>query len=248
MKLILSLSLFLSFTMVADDHNENEMYQPNKAEYYIFKYKPGKDADDLIKWSQDWAKWSEQGGAADAFANYSVTLLFPYYHGDALSLDGVWVGISPNSTEHLKGNQYWVENGEKLLKTLPVINHQITETWQRQISDTKDGSAGYAVYMDCNLGEGVTGAQHYEAAFNYAKAVQALGDNIGRKMIWPSTGMKPGWDYDFVYLMYSSSISEMGSWEDTFWSDYADIPEKKALDDLGGQCFNARSYTAMSIK
>tara|TARA_B100001094_G_C18179960_1_gene800296 strand:- start:1200 stop:1946 length:747 start_codon:yes stop_codon:yes gene_type:complete len=248
MKLIFSLSLFLSFMMIADDHVESQMYEPNKAEYYIFKYKEGKDADDLIGWSKEWSKWSQKGEAANAFKNYNVTLLFPYYHGDATSLDGVWVGVSPNSTEHFKGNQYWVENGAKLLKTLPVINHQITETWQRQISETKDGSAGYAVYMDCNLGEGVTNVQHYNAAFEYAKAAQVLGDNIGRKMIWPSTGMKPDWDYDFVYLMYASSISEMGSWEDTFWSEYSDLPEKKALDDLGGQCFNARSYTAMSIK
>ena len=42
MKLLLSLSLFLSFSVFADDHDSQES-QWNVAEYYVSVFKDGKD-------------------------------------------------------------------------------------------------------------------------------------------------------------------------------------------------------------
>ena len=51
MKLLLSLSLILSFVISADDHETPEYkYEPeaNKAEYFIGTYNQGKDLGDLV--------------------------------------------------------------------------------------------------------------------------------------------------------------------------------------------------------
>ena len=36
-------------------------YEPYKAEYYIGKFKPGKDMSDMVKWANDWAMGRKSG-------------------------------------------------------------------------------------------------------------------------------------------------------------------------------------------
>ena len=101
-----------------------------------------------------------------------------------------------------------IKKGDKVVMWYVSGNRdeEVIDTWQRTVSETPDGSAGYVVYSDCKLGEGVTNEQYYDAYFAYAEAAQANGDVAGRKMIWPQTGVEPGWDFDFVQAVFTSSI------------------------------------------
>ena len=135
-----------------------------------------------------------------------------------------------------------------MLNELPVNNPQVINTWQRTVSETPDGGAGYVVYSDCKYGEGVTGEQQYDAYYAYAQAAKKLGDVAGRKMIWPTMGVTPGWDYDYVQAVYTSTISDYGKNWTNFWGSAEEMPEFEALEALGGVCENQRSFTIVPIK
>ena len=57
MKYFLSLSLLLSFNIIAD---ESPVYEPNVAEYYVSSFKDGKDMDDMMKWAEKWNMWADK--------------------------------------------------------------------------------------------------------------------------------------------------------------------------------------------
>tara|TARA_Y100001980_G_C14477350_1_gene256445 strand:- start:94 stop:846 length:753 start_codon:yes stop_codon:yes gene_type:complete len=249
MKLLLSISLLFSFVALADDHVESSGYEPNVAEYYVSTFKEGKDMDDMMRWAAKWNKWAEE---SEALSEYRSAMLVPYYHSGELPHDFVWVGISPNPEAHYGGNDYWINNGQKLqaeLNTILESGNQAIYTWQRTVSETPDGQASYAVYTDCKLGEGVTSEDVYNAYYAYAMAAKELGDVAGRKMIFPGAGTSSDWDYDYVQLVTTSSIADYGKNWTNFWSEKAgDMPELQALEDLGGVCENERSYSIIPVK
>jgi hypothetical protein len=245
LSMIMVLSLSISSQIIAED---SPVYEANKAEYYVNVFKDGKDIDDLMKWSKEWAEWASEGEPGEVFKNYSSALLVPYYGHNLYDFDVIWVGTSPNPEEHYVGNEYWMNNGEKLIKKLPVTFPQVIDTWQRTVSETPDGSAGYVVYSDCKLGEGVTNEQFYDAYYAYAQAAKKLGDVAGRKMIWPQTGVEPGWDFDFVQAVFTTSIGAYGKNWTNFWEKSEEMPELEALAALGGSCTNERSFTIIPVK
>ena len=249
MKFLLSMVLALSLTITLDLYaEEGPTYEPNVAEYYVSSFNDGKDMDDMMKWAEKWKKWATTGDAAAPNEDYRASMLIPYYGVNLDTFDFIWLGINTNPEKQAEGNDYWVQNGGKLLSELPVNNPQVINTWQRTVSETPDGGAGYVVYSDCKYGEGVTGEQQYDAYYAYAQAAKKLGDVAGRKMIWPTMGVTPGWDYDYVQAVGTETIAGYGkNWTD-FWSNTDDMPELKALMDLGGVCENERSYAVVRVK
>jgi hypothetical protein len=249
MKILLTLSLLFSFGLVADGHEEDKpMYEANVAEYYISSFKDGKDMDDMMRWASKWEKWATTGDAAGPNEDYRASMLIPYYGVNLDVFDFLWLGINSNPEEQALSNDYWVQNGSKLQNELPVTNSQVINTWQRTVSETPDGEAGYVVYSDCKYGEGVTGEQQYDAYFAYAQAAQKAGDVAGRKMIWPTMGITPGWDYDFVQAVFTSTIADYGKNWTNFWGSSEELPEYKALEALGGSCENTRSFSIVPVK
>ena len=132
MKFLLSMimvsSLSITSYIIAED---SPVYEANKAEYYVNVFKDGKDMDDLMKWSKEWAEWASEGEPGEVFKNYSSAILVPYYGYDLYDFDVIWVGTSPNPEEHYVGNEYWLNNGQKLFDKLPVTFPQVIDTWQR---------------------------------------------------------------------------------------------------------------------
>ena len=118
MRNLIALSLVFSFGLFADDHADESEYKPNKAEYYVSVFKDGKDMDDMMKWSEDWAQWASEGEAGEAFADYSAAILVPMYVSNADEHDLIWVGLNTNPEEQYKANDYWFNNG-CLLYTSP---------------------------------------------------------------------------------------------------------------------------------
>ena len=249
MKFILSTFMVLTFTITTNIYAEEApKYEPNVAEYYVSSFKEGKDMDDMMKWAEKWKKWATTGDAAAPNEDYSASMLVPYYGVNLDTFDFIWLGINSNPEKQAEGNDYWVQNGGKLLNELPVNTPQVINTWQRTVSETPDGEAGYVVYSDCKYGEGVTGEQQYDAYYAYAQAAQKLGDVAGRKMIWPSMGITPGWDYDYVQAVFTSTISDYGKNWSNFWGSAEEMPEYEALEALGGVCENQRSFSIIPIK
>ena len=187
MKFLLSITMVFSFSLFAEE--DKPEYEANVAEYYVSSFKDGKDMDDMMKWAEKWKKWATTGEAAEANADYRSSILVPYYGVNLDTFDFLWLGINTTPEDQAIGNDYWFQNGGKLLEDLPVTNAQVINTWQRTVSETPDGTAGYVVYADCKYGEGVTGEQQYDAYYAYAQAAQKLGDAAGRKMIWPTMGI-----------------------------------------------------------
>lgn len=250
MRILLTLCMVFTMGIYADGHDEDKpKYEANKAEYYVNVFKDGKDMDDLMKWSVKWTKWASEGEPGEVFKNYKSAILVPYYGHSLNTFDVIWVGSSPNPEEQYVGNDYWLNNGGKLIDDLPVTFPQVIDTWQRTVSETPDGNAGYVVYSDCKLGEGVTNEQFYDAYHAYAHAAQENGDVAGRKMIWPQTGVEPGWDFDFVQAVFTSSIGDYGRNWTNFWGEKADtLPEYEAMAALGGSCTNERSFSIVPVK
>ena len=71
MKLLLSLSLLLSFNVFADDHDSQES-EWNVAEYYVSVFKDGKDMDDMMKWAEKWNSWANE---TDDLKDYRSAML-----------------------------------------------------------------------------------------------------------------------------------------------------------------------------
>ena len=243
---LLTVFIFMGVNVIADGHESS--YEPYKAEYYVGKLLPGKTMDDMVKWAMDWKEWADKSGMYD---NYNVNLMVPYFINDGSTHDLMWYGRYPNSTEQFAGLDYWVNNGQKLAAKLPLKNNLVVEVWQRDVSvpEGEPGQTGYVMYQDCRLDEGVTGNDVYEAYYAYAKAARELGDNLGRKMMWPVTGTSEAWNYDFIVVMYANSLAEYGVNNDLFWDQInGKLEENKALGEVGYQCYNRRSYTTMNIK
>jgi len=188
---------------------------PNKAEYYFAKYKDGKNLNDLI----DWVKNVEKNilNKTPEYENFEIVLLSPYFHRDLTSHDVIFVGLWPNSTEQYKGLDYWVKNGNDAMSKIPVVNHQIVDTWQWSVS-VPEGEMGVAAtrFSACKMKEGVTGRAMFDAYMDFAKAAKLKGDNLGRKMIFPTAGATEGVDYDFVYLLYANTVAELGAGSDNY--------------------------------
>ena len=246
MKFLLSLAMVFSFSLFAEE--DGPKYEANVAEYYVSSFKEGKDMDDMMKWAEKWKKWATTGEAAEPNADYRSSMLVPYYGVNLDTFDFLWLGINSSPEHQAIGNDYWFQNGGKLLDELPVTNAQVINTWQRTVSETPDGKAGYVVYADCRYGDGVTGEQQYDAYYAYAQAAQKLGDVAGRKMIWPSMGVTLGWDYDYVQAVFTSTITDYGKNWSSFWSAAEEMPEYEALEALGGSCENQRSFAIVPVK
>lgn len=251
MKLLLSLGLIFSFTVIADDHETPEYkyeVEANKAEYYIGNFNSNKDIDDLAAWYGKFAKWAE--GKGDVYDEMTVALLQPYFHSDMSSADVMWVSTWPSPSSQFNAMQMWItEGGPKLLESLPVTNSRQVDTWQwaiSQPSSTEAGNMMYATYADCSMEEGYDARQVYDMYKDFAIYAQSQGDTLGRKMIFPDAGYQMPDGVDFIRLMYSSSISERGTNAELY---YSKIGESEAAANLKGfSCTNARSYFGLSMK
>lgn len=251
MKLLLSLGLIFSFTIVADDHETPEYkyeVEANKAEYYIGKFNSNKDIDDLVAWYGKFAKWAE--GKGDTYDEMTVALLQPYFHSDMSSADVMWVNTWPSPSSQFNALQTWItEGGPKLLESLPVTNSRQVDTWQWAISQPSSMDAGnmmYATYADCTIEEGYDARQVYDMYKDFAIYAQSQGDTLGRKMIVPDAGYQLPDGVDFIRLMYSSSISERGTNAELY---YSKIGDSEAAENLKGfSCTNARSYFGLSMR
>ena len=220
--------------------------EPNKAEYYFAKYKEGKDLSDFI----GWVKGVEANilNKNSEYKNFEIALMQPYFHNDLTSHDVMFLGLWPNSTEQYKGLEYWAKNGAAAMALLPVVNVQVVDTWQWAISVPKgDMEVGAVRFSSCKMKEGVTGRDMFDAYKDFAKAAQAKGDNLGRKMIFPASGAE-GVDFDFVYALYSATVSELGAAADNYWENINGSDEDKKLSELLDGCFDYNTYIANKLR
>ena len=248
MKNLTSMLAICALLMPAITHAQDEYkYEPvpNKAEYYVDKFKPGKDFEDLLKWGEDLVKWTSKHPIYD---NWQPVLFMPYFNSSLQSLDSVFLGIWPNATEQYIGLDYWVKNGGDLLKKVPTIPVQAIDTWQWPVSSPEgDMEVGAVRFSDCKMKDGVTGRQVFDAYKDFAIAAKSKGDNLGRKMIFPGSGATEG-DYDYVYSLYARTVAELGAAADNYWMNINGSDEDKALGELIDSCSNSRIYITHQLK
>ena len=249
MKIFLSLAMLFSFSVIAQENTEYKYeVEANKAEYYIGSYKKGKDVDDLAAWYGKFADWAETKGST--FDKMSVAILTPYFSSELSTHDVMWVTNPPGPLEKFKGLQEWVtDGGPKLLKSLPVVNSQVLDTWQWVVSSpasTEEGTLMYATYADCSLEDDYNMRQVYDMYKDFAIYAQSQGDTLGRKLIVVESGGQLPEGVDFVRLMYSSSVIERGTNAALY---YDKIEGSEASNNLKGfSCSNASSYIGQSMR
>ena len=249
MRIFLSLAMLFSFSVIAQENTEYKYeVEANKAEYYIGSYKKGKDVDDLAAWYGKFADWAETKGST--FDKMSVAILTPYFSSELSTHDVMWVTNTPGPLEQFKGLQEWVtDGGPKLLKSLPVVNTQVLDTWQWVVSSpasTEEGTLMYATYADCSLEDDYNMRQVYDMYKDFAIYAQSQGDTLGRKLIVVESGGQLPEGVDFVRLMYSSSVIERGTNAALY---YDKIEESEASKNLKGfSCSNASSYIGQSMR
>ena len=248
MKNFIFLLAFSLMTMPTTIHAQDEYkYEPvpNKAEYYVEKFKPNKDFEDLLKWGDQLVKWTSNHSIYD---NWQPVVFMPYFNSDSQSHDSVFLGIYPNATEQYIGLDYWVKNGTDLLKKSPTIPVRAIDTWQWPISSPNDDmEVGAVRFSDCKMKEGVTGRQVFDAYKDFAIAARSTGDNLGRKMIFPVSGAIEG-DYDYVYSLYARTVAELGAGSDNYWANINGSDEDNALGELIDACSNSRIYITHQLK
>ena len=241
--------LGLVFATASFSYADVDMYEPvaNKAEYYIGSFNKGKDIDDLIEWSEDFVDWQERKASGTYDSMLSV-LLVPYFHNNLNAADTVWLNIWPDATSQFNGLEFWLANVVDLLSELPSTNSQVVDTAQWPISEPDtEGDNGMVRFSDCKLKEGVTALEAFKAYKDFAIAAKATGDNLGRKMIFPTAGATPG-DYDYVYSLYSNSVAELGSGADNYWENINGTDADVALGDVIESCSNYRTFATTVLK
>lgn len=250
MKQIFLMLIVASSSFVYSQDSVEYKYEPevNKAEYYIGSYNDDENLDDLVDWYGDFAKWSKKQGST--YESMTVGLLTPYFHNDMGAADVMWVNTWPSPIEQFAGLETWMTNGgAELLKSLPVTNSQVVDTFQWVISEPTSMDAGnmmYATYAQCSLEEDYTMRGVYDLYKDFAIYAASQGDTVGRKMIVPDAGHSLAEGVDFIRLMWTSSISERGVNADIYYSKLADSEASQNLK--GFSCTSANSYVGLSMK
>jgi len=66
-------------------------------------------------------------------------------------------------------------------------------------------------------------------------------------MIFPASGAE-GIDFDFVYALYSATVSELGAAADNYWENINGSDEDKKLSELLDGCFDYNTYIANKLR
>ena len=241
--LFLLVALCSAFTYAQETFKHEPV--ANKAEYYAGSYNERKDMDDLLDWAAKFKDWQNESGIYDSM---STSLLVPYFIQNTAAADVVWLNIWPSSTAQYKGLENWLTNGGELMAKLPITNSQVVDTWQWAISTPEgEGTIGMVRYSDCKLKDGVSARQAFDAYKDFAIAAKDKGDNLGRKMIFPTAGGTQG-DHDYVYTLYANKVSELGAAADLYWAEINGSDEDLALNEVIESCTNSRMYSSIDIK
>ena len=243
MKKLLILILTFSVALAAEEYKYDPV--PNKAEYFMGKFNENRDMDDLLKWGDKFVDWMEDKSAWDSMETVVFT---PYFSDDMQRVDYVWLNLWPTSSAQYNAIDQWLREGGSMMSSLPVTNERVVDVWQWAISapDGEIGENGFVRFTECTLKEGVTMRKAFDVYKDFAKKAKSTGDNMGRKMMFPSAGVGE-YDYDYVYSLYANTPAEYGKSVDNFGENLQGTPEVEALDATS-ECTNPRSYSTVRIK
>ena len=243
MKNLLILILTFSAFITAEEYK----YDPvsNKAEYFSGKFNKNKDMEDLLSWGEKFVDWMEDKSAWDSMETVVFT---PYFSDDMQRADYVWLNLWPSSGEQYNAIDQWLKEGGSMMKSLPVTNQRVVDVWQWAISspDGEIGENGFVRFTECTLKEGITMRKAFDTYMDFAKKAKSTGDNMGRKMMFASSGAGI-YDYDYVYSLYGNTPAEYGQNVDNFGKNLMGTPEVEALDEIS-DCNNGRSFSTVRIK
>ena len=135
-----------------------------------------------------------------------------------------------------------------MLSTLPVTNERVIDTIQWPISSpaNTDSDNGIVRFSDCKMNEGVTARDMFDAYKEFDAKAKSMGDNLGRKMIFPFAGAGTI-DYDFVYSLYGSSMEDFGFAVDNYGENLALSDEAMKMNSMV-ECGNSRVLTTNRIQ
>ena len=182
------------------------------AEYFGCKFSENKDMDDLTKFVNRWNDWMDDGDRN----NYTANILLPIYKSPSDEIDFLWVGNTNTITEMAIGQSEY--RSSKVVDSFPSDSCPYS-MWARQmvvqdVNESEDWNWDEFVvaYHYCELKDGKTIDDAYNAQKEWIDYMNSIGDERGSRLVLPSHGSGPLMgDTDFVLLLAHGSLEKWGN-------------------------------------
>ena len=204
------ITLLLPFYSLS--YSDNHVPDYSVMESFQCNFNEGKGMSDLIRVSDEWTKWMNQGNVSVPYNAWHVTSVFN--NQKDFSFDTVWIGFTNNYEEMGVIQDEWAEKGARLqakfdnVQSCPVHSMQYVYTVR---SPNEPFFKGYMTVSGCTASEGATNEAFMLADEKMNAYLDENNFANGLTMRWfrgPGSGVD--FPYDYLNVNVTPSFTEWG--------------------------------------
>ena len=204
------ITLLLPFYSLS--YSDNHVPDYSVMESFQCNFNEGKGMSDLIRVSDEWTKWMNQGNVSVPYNAWHVTSVFN--NQKDFSFDTVWIGFTNNYEEMGVIQDEWAEKGARLqakfdnVQSCPVHSMQYVYTVR---SPKEQFSKGYMTVSGCTASEEATNEAFMLADEKMNTYLDENNFSNGATMRWfrgPGSGVD--FPYDYLNVTVVPSFTEWG--------------------------------------
>ncbi|MFK8050321.1 MAG: hypothetical protein AB8B81_17990 [Halioglobus sp.] len=189
--------------------SQDEEAKATPAEFFSCKFMKGKSLKDVEKVAANFSKWSKENDG-----NYAAWLLTPQFHSGESSFDVGWLGAWTDGNAFGKGQDAWLNSGGKIAGDFAKVmdcsgRHEMSASVPINAPDTPPGD-GVLMVSQCNVNEGKTVADSYEAHMKMGAAAKANGSKASSYLFYPLLGVGAE-EFDYYFLVASENYTQLGA-------------------------------------
>ena len=237
--LALVLSLFLSFSAVADDHAAANSYV---VESIPFSLNDGKTMDDMMALQDDFAAVAKASGL-----QYSAFIITPHHISQSSapisgSFDAVWLGFSPNATAIGTGLESYMQNGQALEAKFDEIRTMNQRSLMRgeMVHTGEPSESGFGMFRTCTLNDDAGLSDLRTALKARGAAFKKAGATASTHMWYSGIGIPNALQGAVIVARIFPSIEAWGQGYDMYFA--GDFSEENALLAKAASCGPVRTY------
>lgn len=186
---------------------QDEAVKAVPVEFFSCNYNEGKSSRDLKKVIDKFNRWADKHDSS-----YSAWTMTPQFHG-GVDFDFGWMGSWPDGNAFGASQDQWMSDGSDLADAFTeVISCRSHELSTAVPVHTNDGEAqsGVILYVGCNLNDGKTTADAFEAHKSMAARMKEKGGNVESWLLFPGIGSVDT-GYDYWQALVFGNYTEMGA-------------------------------------
>ena len=241
--IVISITAWLSFTAIADGHEEAPTYLP--LEGFACNYNSGKDLGDFIKATEKWNDYVDETGVS-----YNAWVFTPYFYSEDQKADAYWIGIAPTWEELMKGAETMANSkGQKIQAEFDKITTCYDHSnWGLEIVRSSAELGDAVVTMQwCTLTEEAT-PEKLVAADKKLNAFLDSGDSTGGISRWyPGSGVPSRFDADLLWVQSAESMVAWGKGADQAVNGGGNQVSQELYGDLM-TCNNREVFIADAVR